>query len=274
MDTTVTSLSYNDTFVIETAKLGTGVISAGNINFVSYQFPKKFKNITSGRVLLPEFKTTGPLSALSVRNLDRQTISTTSLTGSQYNTYILSGGLILSAANLYSSEITSLSTTINKQISSLSASVFNVFTDSGSALLDQYKHQYGIGIFQRDLSGTKTVPNGLNIYSYDIQYKVFYNQNIPGTIVQIASASPFVWVKDFDYNFTNYVASGEDDFGDGNYKQLNKVYIPFCIANVANNDAELPPQTLLTWSVTKFYYISSNGSIIDWNDYIKLLPKA
>lgn len=271
MDTIVTSLSYTDTFIVESSQLGTSIISAGDINFVSYQFPKKFDKITAGKVAVPEFKTSGPLSALSIKNLNKQTLTTT---GNQFNTYIISGGLILSAANLYSSEINSLSTTINKQISSLSASVFHVFTDSGSALLSQYKHAYGMGIFQRDLSGSKTVPTGLKIYSYDIQYKVFYNNNIPGTVVQIASASPFVWVKDFDYNFTNYIASGEDDFGDGNYINSNKIAIPFCIANVANCDAEMPPETLLTWSVTKFYYISSNGTIIDWYDYIKLLPKS
>jgi len=266
MDTAVTSLSYGDLFLVETSELGTGIISAGDINYVSYQFPKKFNTLKSGRIFVPILSSVGPLSGNNIRLLNTQTASSSL---QQYNTYAIQGGLVTAASNTYTTEVASLSTTVNTKINQLSAAVFHVFTDSGSARLTQFKHAYGIGVNEITITGTKNVPTGLKIYSYDIQLKAFFNGYIPGTLVQVTSASPLVWLKDFDYNFTNYIATGEDDFGD-NYVVANKVQFNVDIANVANNDANPlgSRQTLLTWNVTKFYYLSSNGIAIDWNDYI------
>jgi len=93
MDTVVTSLLSSDLFLIETPNY-TGSISAQDINYISNQFPKIYSVIDSysanARIVTSE--------TLSVSSIAPFTAKTATLTGN-FNTFILSSGLILSAYN-------------------------------------------------------------------------------------------------------------------------------------------------------------------------------
>lgn len=249
MESIATSLCSTDVFLVNTANTQTGYISAIDLNYISYQFPKILNEIRSANVITPEIKTT----TLSASNIKILGTNTTSITGN-FNTFIIKSGLIISAYNTYTSEITGISATIDNKLSALSSDVFNVFFDSGTARLPQFIHEYGYGVSQIVLTGSKLIPPGLVIKSTDITYNVYYPGNIPGTFVQTTTATNIIFIKDFDYDFLNYLEYGSDDFGDM-YQQngLNGalVNIPFIIVNYATYPPNASP--LITWKVQKIY---------------------
>jgi len=249
MDAIVTNLCATDVFLVNTANTQTGYISAKNLNYISYQFPKILNEIGSSKVISPEIKTV-TLSASTIKILGT---NTSSITGN-FNTFIIESGLIISAYNTQTSEITGISATIDNRLSALSSDVLNVFFDAGTARLPQFIHEYGYGVGQIVLTGTKIIPPGLTIKSSDITYNVYYPGNIPGTFVQTTTASNIIFIKDFDYNFLNYLDFGEDDFGDS-YQQNGVngglVNIPFIIVNYATYPPNASP--LITWKVLKVY---------------------
>lgn len=243
MESIVTYLCATDVFLVETQDTQTGYISAEDINFLSYQFPKKLNLIKSPFIKTDEVRG----SSLTAANIRLLTSQTSTISGN-FNTYVINAGLVVSAYNTQTSEITAVSATINNKISALSADVYNVFFDSGTARLAQYIHSYSVGALQLDLSGTKIIPQGLTIKSSDITFSVYYNGITPGTYVQVLTTSSLVYVKDFDYNFLNFLQYGEDDFGDNYGTGGSVVGIPFIIVNTAE-----PPPALLAWKVLKFY---------------------
>jgi len=249
MDTVVTSLLSSDLFLIETPNY-TGSISAQDINYISNQFPKIYSVIDSysanARIVTSE--------TLSVSSIAPFTAKTATLTGN-FNTFILSSGLILSAYNTVSSEITAFSATFTTNLSILSASVFNVFFESGTARLTQLIHQKNVnGADQISLTGIKIAPAGLTIGAQDIQLKVLFNAGkmidlVPNnTYVTYNTSFPFINLKDFDFSLANaFNGDFDDDGNDYIDSNTRKVVIPVSILNMPSNDI------LLAWKVQKFY---------------------
>jgi hypothetical protein len=253
MDTVITSLLSSDLFLIETPTY-TGSISAQQINYISTQFPKIYSVLGSSSINVLDLTS----ESLSVNHITPFTAKTATLTGN-FNTFVLSSGLIISAYNTTSSEVSSISSTITRELSVLSAGVFDVFFESGTARLSQYIHVINSnGAEEITLSGNKAVPLGLTIGAQDIQIKVLFNGFTDvvtnTTYVTYNTSFPFVNLKDFDYNNANAQDGLPDDNGN-NYVDAatRRIIVPISISNMPyaiNNGIE---GVLLTWKAQKFY---------------------
>jgi len=247
MDTVVTSLLSSDLFLVETPNY-TGAISAQDINYISTQFPKIYSVIGSYSINAKNVTS----ETLTVSSITPFTAKTATLTGN-FNTFILSSGLILSAYNTVSSEITAFSATFTTNLSILSASVFNVFFESGTARLSQYIHIKNTnGATELILTGSKIAPTGLTIGAQNIQLKVMFDgfTDIESNVTYLTynTSFPFINLKDFDYSLTNaFDGRPDDDGNDYVDPTTRKVVIPVAISNMPGNDI------LLTWKVQKFY---------------------
>ena len=246
MDTVITSLLSSDLFLIETPSY-TGTISASQVNYVSTQFSKIYSLIGSYSLNVLETST----DILSVQKIKPFNTNVATVTGN-FNTFVYNSGLIVSAYNTTSSEVSSISSTITREISALSASVYNVFFESGTARLTQYIHQYNVNqSTQVTLTGAKIAPTGLVIRAQDIRFKVLFDgfTDIGGnTFVTYNTSFPFTYLKDFDYSMTNGFDKKNDDGGNDYVDPATRrVVLPIIIANMPANDV------LFTWKVQKFY---------------------
>jgi hypothetical protein len=255
MDTIVTTLSPGDIFLIETPT-GTQVISAVDINYLSLQFEKVLNRVRVLNLVTNETKVE-ILSALSFRLINNTNTITTS---GVFNSYTFTNGVVTSAYNIYDSQTAGLSSATDTAFNNISAGVFSVFFDSGSAVLD-YSLWYpgggsggGTGLGQI-IVGTKTVPTGVTIGAEDIQMKLLYNNSMgeaianSNTVFQISTAYPIAYIRDKDYEL-EYFDDEVPDF-DNNYVSSGK--IRFAVSVI--NNIIYPPEgrVILSWSVNKFY---------------------
>lgn len=253
MDTVITSLLSSDLFLIETPSY-TGSISAQQINYISTQFPKIYSVLGSSSINVLNLTS----ESLSVSRITPFTTKTATLTGN-FNTFVLNSGLIISAYNTTSSEVSSISSTITEQLSTLSAAVFNVFFESGTARLSQYIHiKNSNGADQIVLSGNKAVPFGLTIGAQDIQIKVLFNGFTDvianTTYVTYNTSFPFVNLKDFDFSLTNANDGLPDDDGNDYVDPgTRRLIVPISISNMPYAIMNGIEGVLLTWKAQKFY---------------------
>ena len=252
MDTVITSLLSSDLFLIETPSY-TGTISASQVNYVSTQFPKIYSLIGANAFNVLEATT----NVLSVQNIKPFTTKVATVTGN-FNTFIYNSGLIVSAYNTTSSEVSSISSTITREISTLSASVYNVFFESGTARLSQWIHVRNVnGANQVSLTGAKFVPYGVTIGAQDIRIKVLFDgftDTGNNTYVTYNTSFPFVYLKDFDYTLINAFDGLPDDEGNDYVDPpTRRVIIPIAIANMPAAGDPTNGGVLFTWRVQKFY---------------------
>ena len=250
METLVTGLLSSDIFLIETP-LYTGVMSAVEINYISEQFKKIHNQVKANKLITNrvEFET------LSVQDFNIYNTNTQTTTGN-YNTFIISNGVVISAYNTFNSELTSLCASIDNTLSSFSAAVFNVFFDSGTARLDNYvRSSFIAGSITQIITGTKTVPQGLDIRAQDINLNIMYtplNDNLvfndPTSIYQITSAYPIAHLGDFDFELDDLSGGQLDDYGNNYVNASNKVEFKMYIQNIPWNI-----NVILEWSVLRIY---------------------
>lgn len=250
MDTVVNSLLSSDIFLIETP-LYTGAMSANEINFVSEQFTKILGNVKADKI----YTNSIDFETLSANKLSVYYTNTVTTTGN-FNTYTVQKGLITSAYNTYTSELSNLSSFINYELSSLSAAVFNVFFDSGTALLINYvRSSFIAGSITQTVSGTKAVPSGLDIRAQDINYNIMFTTNIdnivfndPISIFQITSAYPVAHIGDFDFELDDLSGGELDDYGNNYVNNNGNVEFKMYIQNIPWN-----VNVVLQWSVLRVY---------------------
>jgi len=252
MDTVITSLLSSDLFLIETPS-GTGTIDASQVNYVSTQFQKIYSLIGTYSLNVRE----ATANTLTVQRIKPFTTNVATVTGN-FNTFVYNSGLIVSAYNTTSSEVNSISSTITREISALSASVYNVFFESGTARIPQYIHQYNVNqSTQITLTGAKTVPAGVVIAAQNIRFKVLFDGFTDigdNTFVTYNTAFPFVYLKDFDYTMSNGFDKKNDDNGNDYVDPATRqVVLPIIIANMPAAGDPASGGVLFTWKVQKFY---------------------
>jgi hypothetical protein len=245
MDRIITSLSASDLLLIE--KPGyTSTISASDINYVSTYFPKLYTLIGSNGLNV-NIVNGANLEVKGIRTLNNKTAT---LSGN-YNTFTVKAGLVVSAYNTVSSELTSVSASIDTALSAFSASVTQIFYDYGYVEPSKYIHQgppTSNGATEIIITGSKTVPEGLTIGAQDITLAVLYNGFINTAYTVNNTTFPFVYIKDFDYNISNPGNGLPDDAGN-NYVNAAPRIVAFnaIIANWPTDGVKL------LWKVLKYY---------------------
>jgi len=259
MDTIVRHLSPLDVFLVETST-GTKQISAANLNYVSQQFNKILNQVDVLKLNTNETRVQ-ILSSLSFKLINNTNTITTS---GVFNSLTINSGVVTSAYNVYDSLTNSLSTTVNNTLSSISANVFNVFFDSGSAVLDYHIFQSGFGSVNQLIEGTKTVPAGVQIGAQDITFKILFNSGIGNLISStgiilpsginssftLTTAYPVAYVTDKDYDleyFNDEVPDYDNNYVNGAGKVSFRI-------NIINNPL-FPPTGIVrvVWKAQKFY---------------------
>lgn len=245
MDRIITSLSASDLLLIERPEY-TATISAADINYVSTYFPKLYSLIGSNGLSVRELNSLN-LELGGIRTLNNKTAT---LSGN-FNTFQIQAGLIISAYNTVSSELTSLSTTIDTALTAFSASITRQFYDYGYVVPSQYIHQgppFSNGATEIIITGTVPVPEGLTLGAQDITLEVLYNGFINTAYTVNNRDFPFVYIKDFDYNVSNPGNGLPDDAGN-NYVNASPRIVAFTavIANWPTNGIKL------LWKALKYY---------------------
>ena len=108
-------------------------MSANKINFISLQFEKILTQVKANKILTDSLS----FETLSVQSINVYSTNSQTTSGN-FNTFIITDGIVTSAYNTVNSELTSLCAAIDTELSSFSAAVFNVFFDAGTARLDNY----------------------------------------------------------------------------------------------------------------------------------------
>lgn len=225
-------------------------MSANKINFISLQFEKILTQVKANKILTDSLS----FETLSVQSINVYSTNSQTTSGN-FNTFIITDGIVTSAYNTVNSELTSLCAAIDTELSSFSAAVFNVFFDAGTARLDNYVRPNLIaGSITQIISGTKIVPTGLTIGAQDINLNIMYKSTLDNTILndpisiyQITSAYPIAHLGDFDFELNDIAAGELDDYGN-NYVAGNKIQFTMYIQNIPWNY-----DVILQWSVLKIY---------------------
>jgi hypothetical protein len=231
MATVTKDLLSSYIFLVETPpETYTTRMCASEVNYLSEKFPKVFNTVRATQFLCPTLE----LDILSSQTFNIYNKNVVKSIAGNFNTFIIDSGAILSAYNTYNAEISSLSSLATFQVSALSAAVFNVFYESGSAYLP-YNSFNATASVTLVITGTKIIPPGITIGAQDITYTLIHNDSIqddmdetPGSTTRITSAYPMVHLGDFDFALDD-LSGGELDDYNNNYVIDSKLNMTFYV---------------------------------------------